>query len=90
MSDFIKSHYIRFATVTVTVLNFVTVLQDFSDYNDPEAFEVWGRSLVKEKDYLTAQKKVTLALKYAKVCLTVQVYKDNCYCVFISFDILRK
>ena len=43
------------------------MLEDFGDYTDPEAFEVWGRSLMKVDDYQTAQKKIKLALENAKV-----------------------
>ena len=50
---------------TVEIL--FVVLEDFGDYTDPEAFEVWGRSLMKVDDYQTAQKKIKLAVENAKV-----------------------
>ena len=48
-------------------VDFTAVLEDFGEYTDPEAFEVWGRSLMKVNDYQTAKKKITLALENAKV-----------------------
>lgn len=43
------------------------MLEEYSDYNDSHAFEVWGKSLFKVGDYQTARKKIELALKYGKV-----------------------
>ena len=60
---------------------FLTVLTKFCDYDHPEAFEVWGRSLISEKEYPTAQKKIKLALKYSKVkgwkILLKHIYSNN-------------
>ena len=53
--------------VMIYIFNFLTVLTKFCDYDHPEAFEVWGRSLICEKEYPTAKKKIELALKYTKV-----------------------
>ena len=56
-----------FHPVTEIFVDFIAVLEDFGEYTDPEAFEVWGRSLMKVNDYQTAKKKITLALENAKV-----------------------
>lgn len=43
------------------------VLEDFTEYNDAEALEIWGNSLMTENKYDIAEKKISLALSYAKV-----------------------
>ncbi|XP_052774243.1 helicase with zinc finger domain 2-like isoform X1 [Mya arenaria] len=41
------------------------ILQEFCDYNDVEALEIWSRALVISKDYDLALQKCVLALRYA-------------------------
>ncbi|KAH3699068.1 hypothetical protein DPMN_074022 [Dreissena polymorpha] len=42
------------------------ILQEFCDYNDYEAFELWSKALCMSGDYDLALKKCELALKYCK------------------------
>ncbi|WAR23843.1 hypothetical protein MAR_037512 [Mya arenaria] len=43
------------------------ILQEFCEYNDVEALEIWSRALVISKDFDLALQKCELALRYAKV-----------------------
>ena len=45
----------------------VSVLQEFCDYDDSEALELWARALVMSRDYDLALQKCDMAIKYAKV-----------------------
>ncbi|XP_052774255.1 helicase with zinc finger domain 2-like isoform X2 [Mya arenaria] len=42
------------------------ILQEFCEYNDVEALEIWSRALVISKDFDLALQKCELALRYAK------------------------
>ncbi|WAR23841.1 HELZ2-like protein, partial [Mya arenaria] len=45
---------------------FISVLQEFCEYDDVEALEIWSRALVISKDFDLALQKCELALSYAK------------------------